>query len=543
MLGKFTIAKKLFLSFSAVLLIIFSLMFGVWRSLSDIDANVDLNVHTYNVIDDARTMMAGLINIQTGLRGYAMTGDTAFLEPLELGTNDYTRMRIALNELVSDNPVQLQRIADIHQQYQSWMSEDIEPLRALTLQVSQGLAEQSQITARVAEATEKEKMDAMKDLVVNVIREEQSLLDERRTTMTASQDFALLILVAGGLIAAILAVVIALSLSRNIATRLGNMVTAARQIADGKLNTRVPSDGSDEVADLGKAFNDMQERLRNMIQAITQGSEQLLGASEQISSASNQLSVATSEQAQSAGAMAATVEQLTVSISSVAENAKEAHSISSDAGLRSEQGGEVIQRTLESMQRIADTVQTSARQIGQLEQVSEQITSIVRVIQEIADQTNLLALNAAIEAARAGEQGRGFAVVADEVRLLAQRTSSSTQEIADMVNKIQQGTQDAVSHMNVGVEQVNSGVLLAGQAGEAIVEIREGASRVVSVVNQISSALREQDNASQDVARNVERIAHMSEENDQAVSETTRAAVELQKLAQELRAQVSQFSL
>ncbi|MEX0738662.1 MAG: methyl-accepting chemotaxis protein [Pseudohongiella sp.] len=543
MLGKFTIAKKLFLSFSAVLLIIFSLMFGVWRSLSDIDANVDLNVHTYNVIDDARTMMAGLINIQTGLRGYAMTGDTAFLEPLELGTNDYTRMRIALNELVSDNPVQLQRIADIHQQYQSWMSEDVEPLRALTLQVSQGLAEQSQITARVAEATEKEKMDAMKDLVVNVIREEQSLLDERRTTMTASQDFALLILVAGGLIAAILAVVIALSLSRNIATRLGNMVTAARQIADGKLNTRVPSDGSDEVADLGKAFNDMQERLRNMIQAITQGSEQLLGASEQISSASNQLSVATSEQAQSAGAMAATVEQLTVSISSVAENAKEAHSISSDAGLRSEQGGEVIQRTLESMQRIADTVQTSARQIGQLEQVSEQITSIVRVIQEIADQTNLLALNAAIEAARAGEQGRGFAVVADEVRLLAQRTSSSTQEIADMVNKIQQGTQDAVSHMNVGVEQVNSGVLLAGQAGEAIVEIREGASRVVSVVNQISSALREQDNASQDVARNVERIAHMSEENDQAVSETTRAAVELQKLAQELRAQVSQFSL
>lgn len=241
--------------------------------------------------------------------------------------------------------------------------------------------------------------------------------------------------------------------------------------------------------------------------------------------------------------MAATVEELTVSINHVSDNADEAHAISTDSGRQSLDGSNVIQSTLASMQLIAETVQASATQIGELGEHSEQISSIVNVIKDIAEQTNLLALNAAIEAARAGEQGRGFAVVADEVRLLAQRTANSTQEITGMIKKIQTGTRNAVTNMDAGVEQVKQGVDLANQAGEAIVNIRDASSNVVSVVNMISLALREQTAASQDVARNVERIAQMSQQNSQAVEETSETAQALQVLAKSLEAQVGQFRL
>ncbi|WP_410524926.1 methyl-accepting chemotaxis protein [Pseudomonas sp. DTU_2021_1001937_2_SI_NGA_ILE_001] len=285
----------------------------------------------------------------------------------------------------------------------------------------------------------------------------------------------------------------------------------------------------------------MQERLRSMIGQIRMGAEQLVSASQNISSASTQLSASAQEQSQAASSMAATVEELTVSINHVADNASDAHALSTESGRQSTEGGNVIQSTLGSMQRIADTVQASASQIATLDQHAEQISSIVSVIKGIAEQTNLLALNAAIEAARAGEQGRGFAVVADEVRLLAQRTANSTQEITDMVVKIQQGTQEAVGSMEVGVTQVKSGVELAQQAGEAIVNIRESSGTVVRVVDQISLALKEQSMASQDVARNVERIAQMSQQNSQAVEQTSTTARALQALAQDLERQVRVF--
>ncbi|MFS2160180.1 methyl-accepting chemotaxis protein [Pseudomonas sp. Pseusp122] len=287
----------------------------------------------------------------------------------------------------------------------------------------------------------------------------------------------------------------------------------------------------------------MQERLRAMISQIKFGAEQLVSASQSISSASLQLSASAQEQSHSASSMAATVEELTVSINHVADNAADAHALSSESGRQSTEGGSVIQDTLASMRLIADTVQGSASQIAELDQHAEQISSIVSVIKGIAEQTNLLALNAAIEAARAGEQGRGFAVVADEVRLLAQRTANSTQEITEMVKKIQAGTQDAVGNMDVGVDQVKNGVELAQQAGEAIVNIRESSGNVVRVVDQISLALREQSAASQDVARNVERIAQMSQQNSQAIEQTSETARSLQQLAQNLEQQVGVFVL
>jgi methyl-accepting chemotaxis protein len=227
----------------------------------------------------------------------------------------------------------------------------------------------------------------------------------------------------------------------------------------------------------------------------------------------------------------------------VSENADEAHQLATRSGQQSKDGAQVIENTLSSMNGIAKTVQHSSTQVAGLGQHSEQISSIISVIQGIADQTNLLALNAAIEAARAGEQGRGFAVVADEVRLLAQNTGKSTQEIATMIEKIQAGVRDTVESMRGGVLEVNQGVEMAGTAGAAIVEIRDSSEKVLQVVDQISFALREQTAASQDVARNVERTAQMAEMNNVSVQELLKTSGGLKNLATSLQQEVSKFQL
>ena len=437
--------------------------------------------------------------------------------------------------------MQQRRLAEIQALHDQWLSEDINGFMALRRQVSAGTQPFDAVIERISAGGAKVKMDAMRRILNDLQNEERALLEQRTASMNAAKSLSLTILLVGGLIATVLAISVAFMFSRSIAGRLQQVVEVARNVAQGRLDSTIERAGGDEIGTLLDAFATMQERLREMIGQIRAGAVQLVSAAQNISSASTQLSVSTQEQSQAASSMAATVEELTVSINHVADNANEAHGLSSDSGRQSAEGGAVIQETLVSMQRIADTVQGAAVQIAELGQHSDQISSIVNVIKEIADQTNLLALNAAIEAARAGEQGRGFAVVADEVRLLAQRTANSTQEITEMIKKIQQGTRSAVSNMEIGVQQVSSGVEQASQAGEAIVTIRQASASVVSVVDQISLALREQTVASQDVARNVERIAQMSMENSEAVADTSRTAQGLQQLAVSLEKHVASF--
>ena len=331
---------------------------------------------------------------------------------------------------------------------------------------------------------------------------------------------------------------------RNIVSTLGGDPQYAkeitRRIAAGNLSTEVTCAPGDKDSLLA-GMKEMQDTLRKMIGEIISGAGRLESAAGELLSASEEVAMRSRQQSESASAMAAAVEEMTVSIDQVSHNANEAHGISQEAGEVSERGTTIIQNAASEMRNISAAVQSSSKIIEELGQQSDQITSIVNTIREIADQTNLLALNAAIEAARAGEQGRGFAVVADEVRKLAERTSLSTTEIAGMVGKIQNGTRSAVASMEAGVTQASKGVDLANEAGQSIVSIRDGAMRVVAVVNDISSSIREQSAASSDIAKNIEHIAQMSEESAQAVDNTTQAARHLQELSASLHSAVSRF--
>ena len=315
----------------------------------------------------------------------------------------------------------------------------------------------------------------------------------------------------------------------------------AERLASGNLTERVHCASSDELEDVAGHFNHMAESMQGLLRIVQQTSSRLGTAATEVSRSASSVARSSVDQSEAATSMAAAIEEMTVGIDQIAEHAQTAHTVSTESGKLSEEGGKIVEGTVAEMQKIADTVNESARIIEELGRHSESISAIVNVIKEIADQTNLLALNAAIEAARAGEQGRGFAVVADEVRKLAERTTSSTQEISNMIGAIQSGTTGAVASMQAGVERVAEGVTLSRRAGESIGRIRDGADRVRADVSDISNSLREQSTASNEISRSVERIAEMSEQNSAAVRGTAETASELERLARELEQEVRRF--
>ncbi|HEX6736128.1 MAG TPA: methyl-accepting chemotaxis protein [Azonexus sp.] len=315
----------------------------------------------------------------------------------------------------------------------------------------------------------------------------------------------------------------------------------AHRLADGDLTVEFHTEGDDELHAAGRAFNEMAAALRQMLGRIQSDVLTLRSAAEQLAGSSEQISVSASAQSDSASSMAAAVEQMTVGVDHISKNAQDAQDCSRQSDTVAAEGAVIVGRVVGDIKDIAETVNQTADAVEALGRQSEAISAIVGTIKDIADQTNLLALNAAIEAARAGEAGRGFAVVADEVRKLAERTAKSTQEIAGMIAAIQSGTENAVSSMKRGVDRVATGVEEAQHAGSTIAQVQEQSQRVVEAVSEISVALREQAAASTEIAQNVERIAQMAEENNAAASANADTAGSLRRLAETIGQEMARF--
>jgi methyl-accepting chemotaxis protein len=340
---------------------------------------------------------------------------------------------------------------------------------------------------------------------------------------------------------ALVAIILGFTSRALVSRPLTEAVEALTAIADGDYTREVKVSRKDETGQLQQALKTMQTNVRRAMGEISGAAQELAGASQQLAVSSDQVARGSREQSQSATSMASTIEELTTNIEHLAANASEANEISQASSEKSERGASVIKRADSEMQRIAQTVRDASGSMEELDELSQQITSIIEVIGQIAEQTNLLALNAAIEAARAGEQGRGFAVVADEVRNLAGRTTASAHEITGMIERLREGTHKAVTTMNNNVKDVEGVAELANEAGTSIRDIQEGANRVVSVFSEISERLSEQSKASNEVAQSVEQIATMTGTNDSAIQESARATSELDQMAKRLQAIVGRF--
>jgi methyl-accepting chemotaxis protein len=287
----------------------------------------------------------------------------------------------------------------------------------------------------------------------------------------------------------------------------------------------------------------MQAELRAMIGGVAQSAAEVSTAASQLACAAVESNARAQVCSEVTGSTAAAIEEMTASIGQVAEHAQDAAAIAGRSSQLAREGEAIVRAASGEMRSIAQSVKHGSDLVETLNRRSGEISSIVKVIKDIADQTNLLALNAAIEAARAGEQGRGFAVVADEVRKLAERTGGATSEIGAMIEAIQQETASVVATMQSGGDKVAKGVKLADDAAAALEKINAQTLEAVAGVNAIAAATREQQAASSDIARNVERIAQMTEEGGASSNHNADSARHLERLSAGLQTRIARFTL
>lgn len=330
-------------------------------------------------------------------------------------------------------------------------------------------------------------------------------------------------------------------LVRSITQPVYKMRDVLVQLDNGDLTHQVDYQSGDEIGQMALALNNSISSQQQMIGTVASTVDQVAAAGEEMSSITMQTSQTIEEQRSQTEQVATAMNEMTATVQEVAANISSTATAATEANEQTAEGNRVVQRTMDEIDALAKQIDISAQTINEVEKHSEAINSVLDVIKGIAEQTNLLALNAAIEAARAGEQGRGFAVVADEVRTLAGRTQESTEEINSMIEKLQSGSRQAVEVMNKSLAQTESAVDYASQSGLALKTIASAVEKINQMSAQIASAAEEQSSVSEEINRNIVSINDMSNQTADGAAQTSTASDELAQMAGNLQGLVAHF--
>ncbi len=388
-----------------------------------------------------------------------------------------------------------------------------------------------------------EKYAVMEKKIGEFMKLETSLNDTSHEQSISASQRVLMILVGAIVFSLIATIALSYLVNRVIMAPIRSTVQVIESMAGGDLTKRIDVHSTDEIGNMASHMNMFIDSLQDTIRSFANNAVELASASAELSSTSDQMALGAEQVANQSTAVATAGEEMTATSRDISQNCQMAADSSVAAMAAAKSGSAVVGQTVAVMGKIAERVQLTAKTIEGLGTRSDQIGAIIGTIEDIADQTNLLALNAAIEAARAGEQGRGFAVVADEVRALAERTTRATREIGDMIKSIQTETRSAVGEMEAGVREVQQGTGEASRSGDAIRQILDQIEAVNMQVNQIATAAEEQTATTSEISGNMHQITDVVQQTSRGAQESSAAAHRLSALATELQQAVSRFRI
>jgi methyl-accepting chemotaxis protein len=381
----------------------------------------------------------------------------------------------------------------------------------------------------------REGIDKLGKLQLDVAKQEYDLSQSRYATI---RNMAIGLMLLGAALGSALGLSIIRGINRSVGEMRGTMV---RMAADGDLNARVKVYSKDEIGQAAVAFNGLIEGFSNIIRQVINGAGTVSSTAAQLSVSSAQISQGSQAQSEAAASTAAAVEQITVSINSVAANTEDVRKLSEQSQQQTRQGNQDVTAMISEIDNIQQAVTQIAHSVKEFVDSTRAIAGMTQQVKDIADQTNLLALNAAIEAARAGEQGRGFAVVADEVRKLAEKSAKSASEIDQVTNSLNQKSTTVEAVVQIGLRSLQATQQQVERVSAVLTEAGEAVSKSSHGVSDIAASVSEQSLASTEIARNVEKIAQMSEETNAALQSNTQDISRLEGLAKDLQTAVSRF--
>ncbi|MYM81495.1 HAMP domain-containing protein [Duganella sp. FT50W] len=514
--AQFGIATRLYAGFGLIVAILLVLLTVAYTNFSKLNQANDWNVHTYEVLGASQNVLESLINMETGERGYALTGASASLEPYDNGKVAFKENLAKARSLTANNEKQQARLKKIEELQQQWLAAAAEPAIALRKAANEDSAKMQAVVAFEQSAKGKATMDQMRVLISELVDAERVLLVERGKNAAVLRSATSATLVGGGMLALSLSILLAVLLARMVLTPLRAILHATEDLrsGDGDLTYRLPV-LSAEFGQVATSLNGFIQRLHDIITDVRRGTVTIASASEEIATGNLDLSSRTEQQASSLEETASSMEELTSTVKQNADNARQATGLAGSAADVALRGSSVVSNVVSTMTEINSS--------------AKQIADIIGVIDGIAFQTNILALNAAVEAARAGEQGRGFAVVASEVRSLAHRSATAAKEIKTLIDD--------------SVGKVETGTRLVADAGSTMDEIVASVRRVTDIMSEITAASTEQEAGIMQINQAIAEMDGATQQNAALVEQAAAASESMQDQARHLEQVVGVFKL